>query len=169
MIAALRESKIRLSELVSLANSGEEIFITVHGEPKACLIPVGVSVRHRGLVARVERSPIEFRSSLDKSEAQRAGGSAGGSLVKALYWDTSCVLALYVPERISSQVSDLNIDYGLESKPLLARRGLSPVRFGWSRPGFEPSANSFWTGETGKSEKSLLQLQDSVASEKPRC
>ncbi|MFM8982840.1 MAG: type II toxin-antitoxin system VapC family toxin [Spartobacteria bacterium] len=27
--------------------------------------------------------------------------------MKVLYWDTSCVLALYVPERISSQVSDL--------------------------------------------------------------
>jgi len=27
--------------------------------------------------------------------------------VKVLYWDTSCVLALYVPEGISSQVSDL--------------------------------------------------------------
>lgn len=27
--------------------------------------------------------------------------------MKAPYWDTSCVLALYVPERISSQVSDL--------------------------------------------------------------
>ena len=27
--------------------------------------------------------------------------------MKALYWDTSCVLALYVPERISTQVSEL--------------------------------------------------------------
>lgn len=27
--------------------------------------------------------------------------------MKVLYWDTSCVLALYVPEGISSQVSDL--------------------------------------------------------------
>ena len=44
MIAALRESKIRLSELVSLANSGEEILITVHGQPKACLIPVAESL-----------------------------------------------------------------------------------------------------------------------------
>ena len=35
MIAALRESKTRLSELVSLANSSEEILITVHGEPKS--------------------------------------------------------------------------------------------------------------------------------------
>ena len=40
MIASLRESKTRLSELVSLANSGEEILITVHGQPKARLLPV---------------------------------------------------------------------------------------------------------------------------------
>ena len=44
MIATLRESKTRLSELVSLANSGEEILITVHGEPKARLIPVAESL-----------------------------------------------------------------------------------------------------------------------------
>jgi len=35
MIATLRESKTRLSELVNLASSGEEILITVHGQAKA--------------------------------------------------------------------------------------------------------------------------------------
>lgn len=40
MIATLRESKARLSELVNLASGGEEILITVHGEPKARLVPV---------------------------------------------------------------------------------------------------------------------------------
>lgn len=40
MIATLRESKSRLSELINLANSGEEILITVHGKPKARLLPV---------------------------------------------------------------------------------------------------------------------------------
>jgi prevent-host-death family protein len=40
MIASLRESKTRLSEFVSLANSGEEILITVHGQPKARMLPV---------------------------------------------------------------------------------------------------------------------------------
>ena len=35
MIATLRESKASLSELVALANSGEEVLITVHGQPKA--------------------------------------------------------------------------------------------------------------------------------------
>jgi prevent-host-death family protein len=40
MIATLRESKTRLSELVQLANSGEEVLITVHGQPKARILPV---------------------------------------------------------------------------------------------------------------------------------
>ena len=40
MIATLRESKTRLSELVTLANSGEEILITVHGQPKARILSV---------------------------------------------------------------------------------------------------------------------------------
>jgi prevent-host-death family protein len=40
MIATLRESKTHLSELVHLASEGEEILITVHGEPKARLVPV---------------------------------------------------------------------------------------------------------------------------------
>ena len=40
MIATLRESKTRLSELLNLANSGEEILITVHGQPKARILSV---------------------------------------------------------------------------------------------------------------------------------
>ena len=40
MIATLRESKTRLSELVNLASSGAEILITVHGQPKARILPV---------------------------------------------------------------------------------------------------------------------------------
>lgn len=40
MIASLRESKTRLSELVNRASDGEEILITVHGEPRARLVPV---------------------------------------------------------------------------------------------------------------------------------
>lgn len=41
MIATLRESKARLSELVQLASSGEDVLITVHGKPRARLVPVG--------------------------------------------------------------------------------------------------------------------------------
>ena len=40
MIATLRESKTRLSELVNLASSGEEILITVHGQAKALILSV---------------------------------------------------------------------------------------------------------------------------------
>jgi prevent-host-death family protein len=40
MIATLRESKTRLSELVNLASSGAEILIPVHGQPKARILPV---------------------------------------------------------------------------------------------------------------------------------
>ena len=40
MIASLRESKTRLSELVALAHAGEEVLITIHGRPKARLVPV---------------------------------------------------------------------------------------------------------------------------------
>ena len=40
MIATLRESKTRLSELVNLASSGEEILITVHGQHKARILSV---------------------------------------------------------------------------------------------------------------------------------
>ena len=43
MIKTLRESKTHLSELVNLASEGEEILITVHGEPKARLVPVSQS------------------------------------------------------------------------------------------------------------------------------
>jgi len=41
MIATLRESKAKLSELVQLASRGEEVLITVRGKPSARLIPVG--------------------------------------------------------------------------------------------------------------------------------
>jgi len=40
MIANLRESKAKLSELVQRASQGEEILITVRGKPRARLVPV---------------------------------------------------------------------------------------------------------------------------------
>ncbi len=43
MIAKLRDAKGRLSELVQLAAAGEEIVITVRGEPKARLTAVTVA------------------------------------------------------------------------------------------------------------------------------
>jgi prevent-host-death family protein len=40
MIVSLRESKTNLSRLVSLAESGQEILITVRGKPRARLIGI---------------------------------------------------------------------------------------------------------------------------------
>ena len=40
MIATLKDSKAKLSSLVERASRGEEIVITVHGQPKARLMPV---------------------------------------------------------------------------------------------------------------------------------
>ena len=37
MIATLRETKAKLSEMVKLAAKGEDILITVHGRVQACL------------------------------------------------------------------------------------------------------------------------------------
>ncbi len=37
MITSLRESKAKLSELVELANNGQDVLITVHGKIKAKL------------------------------------------------------------------------------------------------------------------------------------
>jgi prevent-host-death family protein len=40
MIATLRETKSKLSQLVGRAARGEEVIITVHGRPKARLTPM---------------------------------------------------------------------------------------------------------------------------------
>lgn len=40
MIVSVRESKARLSELVSKANAGEDVVITVRGQPRARLVPL---------------------------------------------------------------------------------------------------------------------------------
>jgi prevent-host-death family protein len=61
MIATLRESKARLSEFVALANSGEEVLITVHGQPKARILSVSQPFSD---TAEWLRELDEFRSSL---------------------------------------------------------------------------------------------------------
>jgi len=43
MIVSVRESKARLSELLAKAIGGEEVVITVRGEPTARLVPVKAS------------------------------------------------------------------------------------------------------------------------------
>jgi prevent-host-death family protein len=68
MIATLRESKTRLSELVQMAHSGEEILITVHGEPKARLLPV---MESQGDSANWLRELEALRKSLGKPSKRR--------------------------------------------------------------------------------------------------
>lgn len=46
MIATLRESKARLSELVKRAAGGEEVTITVKGKPEARLCPIAPAGRN---------------------------------------------------------------------------------------------------------------------------
>jgi prevent-host-death family protein len=43
MIATLKDSKAKLSSLVDRASRGEEIVITVRGQPKARLMPVSAA------------------------------------------------------------------------------------------------------------------------------
>jgi len=43
MMATLRESKARLSELVERASRGEDVLITVRGQPKARLTRAGAA------------------------------------------------------------------------------------------------------------------------------
>lgn len=40
MIVSVRESKARISELLVKARSGEEVIITVRGEPEARIVPI---------------------------------------------------------------------------------------------------------------------------------
>ncbi|HSA01704.1 MAG TPA: type II toxin-antitoxin system prevent-host-death family antitoxin [Candidatus Paceibacterota bacterium] len=57
MIVSLRESKTHLSHLVSLAESGQEILITVRGKPRARLtaIPRVAKLDMAGWKTRLER------------------------------------------------------------------------------------------------------------------
>jgi len=68
MIATLRESKTRLSELVQRAGRGEEVLITVRGKPSARLVPVGQA---HFAMAEWMRELSSLRASM------KAGHSAG--------------------------------------------------------------------------------------------
>lgn len=54
MIVNVRESKARLSELVTKAAAGEEILITVRGQPKAKLVAVSAHSERPDLGAWAE-------------------------------------------------------------------------------------------------------------------
>jgi prevent-host-death family protein len=76
MIATLRETKAKLSRMVKLAASGEEIFITVHGKQMAKL--VGIPKRARKLdknkwlakLARLRRKYSTGRVTMTVQEIQ---------------------------------------------------------------------------------------------------
>lgn len=64
MIAALRESKTRLSELVILAGAGEEVIIMVHGKPKARLVArMADCARALGITTRYLHPPGKRKGS----------------------------------------------------------------------------------------------------------
>ena len=54
MIATLRDSKARLSELVEIAAGGERVLITVRGRPKAQLVAVEAAENALDMAAWVE-------------------------------------------------------------------------------------------------------------------
>ena len=60
MITTLRESKAKLSELVARAQAGEDVVITVHGEPRARLTAIrpdnrSARTRWAALLRRLQR------------------------------------------------------------------------------------------------------------------
>ena len=62
MITSLRETKTRLSELISLAEKGEDILITVRGKPKARLTAVAAQPSLDTLAWKKELLKIQKRS-----------------------------------------------------------------------------------------------------------
>jgi prevent-host-death family protein len=48
MITSVRSGKAKFSELIDRASRGEEIIITVHGKPKARIVPISSSDSGKG-------------------------------------------------------------------------------------------------------------------------
>jgi len=78
MVTNLRDAKSRFSELVRLAAEGEEVLITVHGEPMAKLTGVGT-----------DKKRSEDRAEwIDELTAAAAREGAGGPVATPQgYWD----------------------------------------------------------------------------------
>jgi len=72
MIVSVRESKARLSELLAKAIEGEEIVITVRGEPTAKIVPVQAPADRSDLRAWV----ADRRSSLAKQHLPQSDSSS---------------------------------------------------------------------------------------------
>lgn len=62
MIASVRESKARLSELISKANAGEDVVISVHGRPSVKLVPVAPETNTPEISQWIARRRTRLRS-----------------------------------------------------------------------------------------------------------
>lgn len=71
MIVNIRESKARLSELVTKAAAGEEVLITVRGRPKARLVAVSARLEPPDLV--------RWAGELDERLARQDGSARADS------------------------------------------------------------------------------------------
>ena len=80
MVTNLKEAKARLSELIELASSGEEILITVRGKAKARLCPVQESL---------EQEVAEWGRWLEDTRARYKVKcqSGGGGKDTQSFWD----------------------------------------------------------------------------------
>jgi len=81
MIATLRESKARLSALVARAQSGEDVVITVHGEPRARL----TAIRPDSRASRVRWAAGLRR--LQRKHATRKHAGSADSIIRELRED----------------------------------------------------------------------------------
>lgn len=72
MIVNVRESKARLSELISKAAAGEEILITVRGQPKARLVAAATRAEGSDMSAWAE----ELRGRLALQPAPKSADSS---------------------------------------------------------------------------------------------
>ena len=77
MVTNLRDAKSRFSELIKLAADGEDILITVRGEPMARLTGVGVAVRSGDRAAWVD----------ELTAAAERESPSGPTAIPQSYWD----------------------------------------------------------------------------------
>jgi len=78
MVTNLRDAKSRFSELVRLAAEGEEVLITVRGEPMAKLTGVGTDKKH-------SEDRAEWIDELTAAAAREGAGDAVAT--PQGYWD----------------------------------------------------------------------------------
>lgn len=73
MLISLRESKARLSELLTKASGGETVVITVRGKPAAKLVPI----QHNTDASDMKKWAEEIRQRQSGAKPASTGSSAG--------------------------------------------------------------------------------------------